>query len=142
MKIIIDNNIRFLIKDNNEMINVSDGEIIQYTGVLYKKIIDSISDIAKIETSFVGQVETNRSNETGITGIYIKPLYLWNIMNYEWNKIDNYTSPKKKYFLYPHLLMLPGEYYNYHPLYYLDTCVNKSLDEFRNVNKYISLDDV
>jgi len=142
MKFIINNDNRYLIKDNNEMININDGEIIQYTGIFYKKLIDSISNMAIIETSFIGQVETNRGNETGITGIYLKPLYLFNLKNNEWNKIDNYTRPKKKYFLYPHLLMLPGEYYNYHPLYYLDTCVNKSLDEFRNVNKYISLDDV
>jgi hypothetical protein len=63
-------------------------------------------------------------------------------MNYEWNKIDNYSPPKQKYFLYPHLLMLPGEYYNFHPLYYLHTCENKSLDEFKNINKFISLDDL
>ena len=34
MKFIMNNDNRYLIKDNNEMINVTDGEIIHYTGIL------------------------------------------------------------------------------------------------------------
>ena len=119
MQIITRNNQRILIKDNNEEVLIEDGSIIQYTGIYYK----TINDI--VETSFIGEVETCRyRHDTGITGIYVKPLYIFNIMKDEWYKIIDYTPPNKKYFLYPHLLMLPDTDYNYHPLYFLHTCEN------------------
>ena len=138
MKIITKGNNRILIKDNNEQVNISDEKIIQYTGIFYMSKLTGISiyDIDQIETRFIGKVETYRADSDGITGIYVVPLYLW---DKEWIKISNYDSPKNKYFLYPHLLMLPGKHYNYYPLYFLHTCEHANLNEFTNVKKTIEL---
>lgn len=138
ISIIIKNNKRILINTNKE-IDISDGEIIKYEGIYYKKINDIIETI-EISTIFIGIVETHRSEyNTGIIGIYIKPLYIFNILNNEWNKIINYESPKTKYFLYPHLLILPDADYNYHPLKLLHTCEIESLNNFINITKTFSL---
>jgi hypothetical protein len=132
MKITKINNKRELLKDDGKIVNISDGYIIQYQGIYYKKI-NEIIDFAEIKTMFIGVIECDRYRyDTGITGIYIKPLYIWNNMQYRWNKIINYKEPKFKYFLYPHLLMLPDTYYNYKPLYFMETCENKDLNEFNN----------
>ena len=139
MQIIIKNNKRILVNDNKE-VYVNDGDILQYTGIYYKSG-NNIYNIDKIETTFIGIVESRKYKyDIGTFGIYIKPLYIWNLINSEWNKIINYTHPRTKYFLYPHLLILPNIYYHSYPLYFLHTCINKSLDEFIDVIKTFSLD--
>lgn len=137
MQIITRNSQRILIKDNNEEVIIDDGSIIQYTGIYYKTVND-IVDTVEIETTFIGQVETTRyRHDTGITGIYVKPLYIFNTIKGEWYKIIDYTPPDKKYFLYPHLLMLPDTHYHYHPLYFLHTCTNHELfDERLSQNEF------
>ena len=140
MKIIIKNNNRILVKDDGNEIRVNDGDIVQYNGVYYKDIINEIVHIAEIETSFIGIVETQKyRRDEGIQGIYIKPLYIWSIINREWNKINDFEPPNTKYFLYPHLLMLPTKYYHFKPLYFLHTCKNCSLYDFNNIKKEFSL---
>jgi hypothetical protein len=93
-----------------------------------------IFSINEIETGFVGIVETERSSK-GIQGIYIKPLYIWSKVSSEWIKINDYETPNEKYFLYPHLLMLPETHYHSKPLYFLHTCENRSLSDFDNTTK-------
>ena len=135
MKIIINNNGRILLKDNNDIININDKQIIQYTGNYYKNIDNNI-DITEME--FIGIVETHKYNiNTNITGIYVRPLYIW--YDDEWNKIINFKPPEHKYFFYPHLLMLPGHNYVYCPQYFLHTCENRLLDDFANVIKTFDL---
>lgn len=140
MKIQLELNNRILIKDNDEKVNISDGQIIQYTGIYYKTINDII-DIVEIETTFIGAIICEKYRfDSGILGIYLEPLYIWDKLNSEWNKIINYEHyHKHKYSLYPHLLMLPNHFYHFHPLYFLHTCENKTLNEFNNVNKTFTL---
>ena len=133
MQIIIEDNNRVLVK-NNEKIIVNNGSIIEYTGIYYK-IINDIIKMVEIETTFIGEVECEKSKFDTIEGIYIKPLYIWDKNNNEWKKIINYTPPIDKYFYYPHLLMLSDIYYHNLPLYYLHTCKNRSLNEFKNITK-------
>lgn len=142
MQIINRGNNRILIKDDNKEVDISDSSIIEYDGIYYKNVENTIVNMVDIKTKFIGKVDCNRSDETGITGIYIIPLYLFNIKNNEWNKISNreFPIPKQKYFLYPHLLMLPDKYYNYKPLYFLNTCENISLDNFNNITELIHLE--
>lgn len=139
MQIIIKNNTRILIKENKDELDISDGTIIEYTGIHYKPKLDGINiyDIDECEARFIGKIETNRGDSDGITGIYVVPLYMWNL---EWIKIVNYEPPKNKYFLYPHLLMLPDKYYHHQPLYFLHTCEKSDLNEFTNITKMIDLD--
>ena len=132
-------NIRILLKDNDEKVNISDNQIVQYTGIYYKNI-NSIVDFVEIQTIFIGKVLSDRYRyDTGITGIYLEPLYIWDIQNNEWNKIIDYKPPEKKYFFYPHLLLLQNYYYNFHPLYFLETCENKKLEDFNNITKTFKL---
>ena len=93
----------------------------------------------EIENTFVGIVETYRADISGPTGIYVAPLYMYEKETDEWLKIENYEKPIKKYFLYPHLLMLPGKYYHYKPLYFLHTCENIDINDFSNVTKPVYL---
>lgn len=152
MKIIIENNNRILIKDNFLKINMNDGNIIQYTGIYYTPIKDNDkpkdNDTPKdndkpveIETTFIGIIEGEKYRyNSGIFGIYIKPLYILDIINNEWLKIINYKEPKEKYFLYPHLLVLPEYSYNYcYHLRFLQTCENIDLDKFINITKTFDL---
>jgi hypothetical protein len=137
MEIIIKNNNRTLIKENGIEININDGSIIQYTGIYYKNIND-LQNISYIETTFIGIVETHRYKyDSGITGIYIRPLYI--LLDDEWHKIINFKNPVEKYFLYPHLLMLPDHNYTYRPLHYFHTCINASLHDYVNINKTLEL---
>lgn len=130
---------RALYIGDNEKINISDNSIIQYTGIYYKKI-DEIVDIVTIETIFVGKIETSRGNYiNGTTGIYVEPLFIWDFINSEWLKISNYKKPTNKYFLYPHLLLLPNEHYHYKPLYFLHTCQNIDIENFKDINKIFNL---
>jgi hypothetical protein len=141
MKIIYSNSIdRILVKNDGSEVNINNGDVVQYTGVYYKKYIESENaNLSEIETGFVGIVETQRYREDIIQGIYIKPLYIWSIIGSEWMKINDYKSPVTKYFLYPHLLMLPETYYHYKPLYFLHTCENRSLSDFNSITKEFSL---
>ena len=140
MKIIIKNNYRILVKDDGHEVNINDGDVVQYTGIYYKYIENEIANVFGIETGFVGIVESQRYNsEVGVQGIYIKPLYIWSIIGREWMKINDYEHPKEKYFLYPHLLILPEKYYHSKPLYFLHTCKNSSLSDFNNITKEFSL---
>jgi hypothetical protein len=144
MEIIDKNNRRVLLNLDKNEVDISDGVIIEYTGIYYKSRKDktNIIDIDEYECKFVGKIETSRGDQYGTTGIYIVPLYLFDNANLEWVKIDNYKPPKKKYFLYPHLLMLPDKYYHYKPLYFLHTCKPTNLDIFYHVVKTISLDNI
>jgi hypothetical protein len=142
MSIIIKDNNRILIKENGTEIIINDGDIIQYTGIYYKPT-NEIVKMVEIETTFVGVIESCRYRyDTGIEGIYVKPLYIWDMVSSEWYKILDLKPPQTKYFLYPHLLML-SQHNNYpscyYPLYFLNTCENKSLDEFINIQKTFNL---
>ena len=141
MEIVTINNTRILIKENGIKVSINDGDIIQYTGIYYKKINDIVRAV-QIETTFVGIIETYRyRHDIGVSGIYIKPLYIWDIINNEWLKIVNLNPPATKYFLYPHLLMLPQHMYGLsYPLNFLHTCENPSSDEFINIKKEFNLD--
>ena len=125
---------RILQKDNLEKVNINDGEIIQYTGIYYKPNGNNEYNKTQIKTDFIGKVETNRATNDITTGIYIKPLYIWNIISNKWNIIINYKPPVyKSYFYYPHLLLLPEYSYHYCPLFFLDTCENKSGEDYSHI---------
>lgn len=128
MRILFKNGLRTLIKDCGSKINISDGQIIVYTGVYYKTINDIIKTV-EFETSFAGKVRCERYDiNIGTTGIYVDPLFIFNIMHNKWKKIEKpKTANNYKYFLYPHLLMLPGNFYHFRPLYTLHTVENQSL---------------
>lgn len=132
-------NNRILIKDNEDKVNISDGQIIQYTGIYYKPIVASSNDFLEMETTFVGAVICEKYRlDSGIMGIYVEPLFIH--LYGEWKKIINYEQyPKHKYSLYPHLLMLSNHFHHFHPLYFLHTCENKTLNEFNNIYKTITL---
>ena len=134
MEIIIKNNEHLLIKDNNELVNISDNCIIEYTGIYYKTLNDITEEI---ETTFIGSIECKRITDYEIIGIYINPLYI--LHENEWKKIANYKLPENKYFLYPHLLILPKYHYHYKPLYFLHTCKNNFLYNFRHITETFNL---
>lgn len=116
---------RMLMTDDNKKVSVNDGDIIQYTGI-YHKIINDIVYKVEIETTFIGVVYCEKfRHDEGIIGLYVEPLYIWNKMCDEWNKIINYKPPdgSNKYFLYPHLLLAS----NPHCFLYTE---NKSLAGF------------
>lgn len=142
MQIVLrDGGYRILIKDDNSEVMVNNGSIISYSGVYYSKIPNTITHTVEISTQFIGRVECERFyHEDGITGIYIMPLYLWNMKQNEWNKISPDFKPRSKYDFYPHLLLLPGINYNHLPLYTLDTCQNTTLAEYAHVHTTISLE--
>ena len=141
MKIIIKNNTRLLVKDDGSKVNIENGDAVEYFGVYYNYTKNEICHIFEKETKFVGIVETQRSQEGIIQGIYIKPIYIWSIVNGEWLKINDYKPPVTKYFLYPHLLMLPEmDYPNPNKyLYFLHTCHNIELSDFNSITKEFSL---
>ena len=136
MKIIKTEKKRILIKENKNNkngIDISNGNIIEYTGIYYKNIKDIIK-LIKIETKFIGIIENHKYRyDTGIIGIYIKPLFIY--YDDKWNKIINYKEPKNKYFFYPHLLVLPDKYYHYHSLYFIDSIENKNLIDIHNFSE-------
>lgn len=111
---------------------INDGSILKYTGIYYVKNTNPLEQF-KIKTPFIGKVDTYKYNhENGYEGIFIVPLFIFNELTNEWKRITNYTPPSagNKYFLYPHLLMLPAFHSNHNPLYYLDTCENIDLKDF------------
>jgi len=137
---------RTLIKDNNEEVNINNGSILEYSGIYYKTINDIVR-LAEVQTKFIGIVTTYRSLYGVVTGIYIDPLYIWNQVKNEWHKITNYKPPKTKYFLYPHLLVLSpidncSTGTEYKPLYFLDTVINRNLDDFSHITNTFSLEEI
>ena len=149
MQIIRENKQRMLIQKDGKKVNVHNGSYLQYTGIHYTPVssldvktdiywYDDIPllDLRENERKFVGIVESYRYRcDVGIQGIYIRPLYIWNEDTLEWNKIVNYKKPKNKYFLYPHLLMLPGHGYYNMPLYSLHTCKNVDIHRFAEIEE-------
>ena len=125
-----------LVKDDYTIVKVDDNEIIEYNANYYINP-KSISFSSFIETKFIGCIECHRITNGEFVGIYVKPLYVY--YNNKWNKIVNYSNPKEKYFLYPHLLMLPGIYYNFHPIYSLDTVKEAKLEDFKHIIEKIDL---
>jgi len=129
MQIIMQNARRVLIKKNDRKVNVDNGDILQYQGIYYKEVND-IQKYAPIQTMFIGKVCEYRADTSGITGIYVEPLYIHDAIQNQWKKIMNYEIPTTHYFSYPHILMLPGKEYRHLPLYFLDTCKNVNLHDF------------
>lgn len=82
-------NKRGLIKENVE-IDISNDCIVQY----------------KVSNTFIGRIECPKIIDSKTVGIYIRPLFIRK--DSEWYKIINYKEPTTKYFLYPHLLILPS----------------------------------
>jgi hypothetical protein len=133
---------RFLIKENQPEVNISDGQIIKYLAKYYLKLNQNpIADNAEIITTFIGKVFCEKSNyQDGIQGIFIIPLYIWSNTQFKWLEIINYSNPNSSpYFHYPHLLMLPNQDSNHYPLYYLETCENVSSNEYNNVTDTFEL---
>jgi len=144
MKITGDNEYRILTKDDNTIHRICDNDIVKYTGIYY--IPDQSNSLLRQQTeaTFIGKIECERSrHDTGTTGIYISPMYiLYDSDKTEtdakrWYRITNYQPPSQKYFYYPHLLMLPGSFYHYLPLYFLHTVENISLSEFETTTSDI-----
>lgn len=142
MRIEVINDIRKLIKDDQTTVNVSNGQIIMYTGIYYK-IINDIDYLAKIETLFIGKIECDKCTpHDGLTGIYVDPLYIYDKLNSEWKKIKEYKFTNSLYFVYPHLLQLPHFYSTKYPLDFLHTCINRNLDEFLHITSEFTLDEI
>ena len=135
---------RILKKDDQSEANISDGKIVMYTGIYYlilnRHNRHAIADKASIPTTFIGKVECEKSNhQDGIQGVFITPLYIWSIVQMKWLKIINLNPPTTTYFHYPHLLILPDQYSNHYPLYYIQTCENVSLDEYNHITDTFEL---
>lgn len=139
MKIVKREDHRILVKDDATIVDISDGHIIQYRGIHYMPK-NKHFEIVEEETNFIGKIETQRADDTQITGIYVVPMYVWNNKTFEWLKIANYEPPKNKYFLYPHLLMLPHTRYHYQPLYFMHTCEKADLKNYKEITKTIDLE--
>jgi hypothetical protein len=128
-----------LIKNNLEEVCVNIGNTIQYQGI-YHKLINDIEKTVKIETAFIGIIEFHKyRHDQGTIGIYVKPLYIWNKMKEQWNKIINYKQPTRKYFLYPHLLMVDKKFGQFEGLHNLDTIVSICLDDFPCITQCFDL---
>ena len=142
MKIIIKNCHRLLVKDDGSEVNIDEDDVVEYNGLYYNYINNEIfSDVFEKETKFVGIVTSQKYGNNIIQGIYIKPIYIWSIVNSEWLKINDYKPPVTKYFLYPHLLMLPEmDYPNPNKyLFFLNSCRNIQLSDFNSITKEFSL---
>jgi hypothetical protein len=140
MNLINKNKILTLIKDSKEELDVSVGTIVEYRGIYYKNVND-LSNLTEVETKFIGKVVSeNYSFDIGYIGIYIEPLYILNPTDKQWNIILNYEPPQKKYFLYPHLLMLPFAYYHFNPLYFLHTIETRKLEDYSNITDTFCLE--
>ena len=136
MKIILREGKRILIQDDGKEVDISDMSIIEYTGIYYSNRTEFDHNVEETEKLFIGIVECERSRyDEGIQGIYLRPMYLWNQEIKKWQRIANYTPPSSKYFLYPHLLMLPEQYYHYRPLYFLHTCKAWNREEYDDLQE-------
>jgi hypothetical protein len=129
------NEARRLIKDDNTQIQIGDKQLVEYKGFQHSRNENGFLSICTI---FIGVVECPKIKNYETVGIYIKPMYV--LIDNQWHKIINYVEPRTKYFLYPHLLVLPDEYYNYKPLYTLDTI--KNISELPNTSLEIELEEL
>jgi len=138
MEITIKNNHRTLTKTDGTEVPVEDGDYVKYTALYYNNPND-IYSLNSLETAFVGIIHRCRYRyDTGITGIYIKPLYIF--IDGEWNRIVNLNPPKTKYFLYPHLLMIPPHSFSQcYALEYLHTCEPVSLADYTHITREFDL---
>jgi hypothetical protein len=137
MHIAIRNENRILIKKDYTTVNINDDNIVQYTGIYYKNVKNP-PNMIEIKTTFIGIIVADRYEDRSVTGIYIKPLYVF--YNDVWNKIVDYPPPENKYFLYPHLLMIDNKHYNYRPLYFLDSVEKSSVTQFEDITQTIMLE--
>lgn len=131
-----ENLVLFKKDENNSIININNGAIIQYKGIYYKKKENDSINTLEIETFFVGKIDEYKYNhENGYEGIFVQPLFILNELTQEWKRITNYSPPThdNKYFYYPHLLMLPPFHSYHNPLYFLHTCKNVNLDDFKDI---------
>jgi len=136
-----------LIKDDNSTIDFTFNETFKYTGIHYRKKEnpDNIHDLDEIAVPFIGRYITYKGEkpyynlDITIRGVYLKPEYIF--LENEWHKIVNLEKPKRKYFLYPHLICtssLDAPYHN-KPLSYASSIEKISLDNIVS-NKEIELD--
>jgi len=142
MKIVADaKHNRVLHLDNGDLVNINNGAIIQYTGIYYKTINEIVKTV-EIRTSFIGSVDWGKTTtDTGVTGIYVNPLYIYDNIRREWNKVVNFKPRDDDSFVYyPHLLLLPDIYSMEFPLYFLHTCKNVNLNDYSHIYKCFSLD--
>ena len=135
------NNRLTLHKENGQMVNVDEGDVITYTARYYN-VSQNVHLRTYTVTDFIGIVTDYRYNQDeGYTGIYVQPFYVWNTLENEWNKIVNLSPyPQHQYFVYPHLLMLPQFDYHYHPLYFLHTCENVALQDYTHCNRTMDIE--
>jgi hypothetical protein len=135
------NNTLTLHKENGQLVKVDEGNIIKYTARYYNDT-SNLQDFTYTPTQFIGIVSNYRFNQDeGYTGIYVRPLYVWNKNESDWNKIINLPRyPPHKYFVYPHLLMLPEFYYCFHPLPFLHTCENVLLKDYTHVVRTMDIE--
>lgn len=138
MNIIVNNKKRFLTKHDKDIIDISDDQMVKYTGMYYLKN-DITIEINNIKTKFIGKIECEKyHHEIGIYGVYIKPLYIWKTKKQKWFKIINYKEPPyKSYFYYPHLLQLPESREHFCSLYLIETIEELNEEE----QKIILLND-
>ena len=137
MKIIIDENgNHILVKNNTDEINVNNSSTVEYTGVYYQNVANSLEP-KKIEKQFIGIIESVTCVENDIIGLHIKPLYINN--NDEWYKIIKCSDNNVKSFIYPHLLLLSIPNSCFNPLYFLETLENRNLDNYSSTTKTFSL---
>jgi len=127
------NEARLLTQDDNIEIQIGDKQAVEYKGIYYKSYENGFLSMC---TTFIGLIECPKIYNYETVGIFIKPMYL--VIDNQWHKIINYIEPRTKYFLYPHLLLLPDEYYHYKPLYTLDTV--KNISELPNTSLEIELE--
>ena len=102
MKILGYNEDRILL-NNNIVTNIGDYRQIEYVSSLYKS--NTI-----IQSKFIGFIECPKIRDYDTIGIFVKPQYVY--YQDKWYKLVNYQSPKSKYFLYPHLLLLPDDFHS------------------------------
>lgn len=94
-----------LVKDDQSIINVNNGSIIEYKGFCY------ISESSYIESLFIGRIEYPKITNYEIDDIYITPIFIF--LYDEWIEIINLKKPLHRYFKYPHLLVLSHVYPQY-----------------------------
>ena len=92
---------RFLSIPGKPQINISDGAIVKYIGYYWT----DFGKYEKTDCEFVGEVVCVKVTQYTYNGIYIKPLYKKS--GTSWKKFTEYEEPTSKYFVYPHLLILP-----------------------------------
>jgi len=101
MEITEANEKRFLSIPGKHQIDISDRAIVKYMGNYWT----DFGKYEKTECEFVGEVVCVKVTNYEYTGIYIKPLYKKS--GKSWKKFTEYEEPTSKYFVYPHLLILP-----------------------------------